>query len=78
MSIYNMKLHDTYNEPDSNIHITRVPGGWIYNYVMRNYTVFIPYHDEFDEELKAARATAAKQMERSYQAMSFAQNAHCQ
>lgn len=44
-----MELHDTLNT-DSNIHITRVPGGWIYNYIIRNYTVFIPYSNEFDEE----------------------------
>lgn len=48
-NIYTMELHDTLNT-DSNIHITRVPGGWIYNYIMRNYTVFIPYNNEFDKE----------------------------
>jgi len=46
--IYAMKLHDTLNT-EGNINITRVPGGWIYNYVMRNYTVMVPYHDEFNE-----------------------------
>ncbi len=48
--IYSMKLHDTLNT-DSNINITRVPGGWIYNYVMRNYTVLVPYSDEFNTVL---------------------------
>lgn len=47
MDIYKMKLHDSFNDDTTNIHITRVPGGWIYNYLIRNYTVFIPYSDEF-------------------------------
>jgi len=44
-----MQLHDTL-ETTGNIHITRVPGGWIYNYLIRNYTVFIPYNNEFNKQ----------------------------
>ena len=44
------KKEHLHNEPSSNIHITRVPGGQIYNYALRNYTVFIPYNGEFNIE----------------------------
>jgi len=53
MNIYNMKLHNAVTT-ENNIHITRVPGGWIYNYLIRNYTVFIPYNDEFNKDKQRA------------------------
>lgn len=66
--IYTMKLHDTLNT-EGNINITRVPGGWIYNYAMRNYTVMVPYNDEFNNvkyEREVQQAIHAAQMRAMY------------
>ena len=42
-SIYSMGLHETIHEPNGNIEITKVDGGWIYYYVFRQSSIFVPY-----------------------------------
>lgn len=53
-SVYEMKLHEeirvfTTNEWDgeTRYYITRVPGGWIYQY--NATSTFVPYSDELKE-----------------------------
>jgi hypothetical protein len=54
-SIYDLKLHET-EEVKIDIWITRVPGGWLYEYLSSKgdttFLVFIPYSKEFLEEEK--------------------------
>ena len=46
MSIYNMKLHETYHENNGNIDITKVPNGWIYHYIFFKTSTFVPDNNE--------------------------------
>lgn len=55
-NIYKMKLHDQLYIND-NLTITRVPGGWLYSYIDRDYTkpkclMFVPFDNEFQERVK--------------------------
>jgi hypothetical protein len=55
VNIYNMELHEHVNINDKAFRgsILRVAGGWIYEHEARGYsqiqTVFVPYHNEFQE-----------------------------
>ncbi len=50
--IYKMKLHECFTI-DKNIVITRVAGGWIYEYHNQNENipslVFVPFNNEFQQ-----------------------------
>lgn len=59
--IYNLKLNESFHDDNGNIYITRVPGGWLYYYAFRKSTVFVPYHDDLNEEKHKAEAAVMKQ-----------------
>ena len=44
-NIYHLTLHE-YTKVD-NVYITRVPGGWVYEF--DETAVFVPFHNEFQE-----------------------------
>ena len=50
--IYEMELHESIIL-SSELCVTRVPGGWIYDRLLRNLgdikSLFVPYNDEFKE-----------------------------
>ena len=60
-SIYLLQLHDSLRLPeDSDIQVTRVPGGWIYRYTHHSNNsnthsesmVFVPFNLDFrDDEI---------------------------
>ena len=55
-TIYELDLHETL---DCNRHLVRrVPGGWLY--ISRVDTVFVPFHDEFQENRAIDRDTMAR------------------
>lgn len=45
--IYSMKLHKSI-EINKYIVVTRVPGGWIYHFPVKNVSVFVPFDGEFN------------------------------
>jgi len=50
--IYKLKLHEQISI-DTNLFVTRVPGGWLYSdRAGENLfnTVFVPFHNEFQKE----------------------------
>jgi hypothetical protein len=46
-NIYDMKLHDAIEIARGITYVVRVPGGWLYT--SHNTSVFVPYHNEFDD-----------------------------
>jgi len=42
------------------VEVTRVPGDWIYYFIFRKTSTFVPYSKEFDEE--GERAERLKQL----------------
>ena len=52
--LYSMVLHQTYTFSNE-LHVTRVPGGWIYDRTLSSKTasylqsIFVPYDGEFIE-----------------------------
>lgn len=42
IDIYSMTLHQTVHEAEGNIDITKVHDGWIYYYVFRKSSIFVP------------------------------------
>ncbi len=58
-TIYDLKLHElTFftNKDDDVIKILRVPGGWIYSFLIKSESdtkmIFIPYNNEFQDLTK--------------------------
>ena len=49
-TIYDLPLHE-WMMVDYGVKVTRVAGGWIYNYADR-YGVFVPYNNEFEQLAK--------------------------
>lgn len=49
-NIYDMELHTNININGHNI--TRVPGGWIYATNRQGSDLFIPFDNEFQDQLK--------------------------
>lgn len=56
--LYKMKLHDviTVARARGELKVVRVPGGWVYEtytdsvkYTYQVTSVFVPYHNEFEE-----------------------------
>jgi hypothetical protein len=47
MNIYDLKLHEKIRIGDFTIY--RLPGGWIYQSMIWDGSIFIPYNDEFKE-----------------------------
>lgn len=48
-NIYKLKFHETIQE--KHYRITRVPGGWVYEFVVGDnkfVPVFVPFSDEFE------------------------------
>ena len=48
-TIYDLTLNE-WMMVDFGVKVTRVPGGWIYNY--DRYGVFVPYNNEFEQLVK--------------------------
>ena len=46
--LYNMQLNEVIYM--DYVNIRRVPGGWIYEYKHMDAAVFVPFHNEFQEE----------------------------
>ena len=55
-SIYEMGLHDGANTEF--YHILRVAGGWIYSNTVYRTSVFVPWHNEFQQANEQPRAAA--------------------
>jgi len=45
IDIHSMELHEVAHEEKGNIEITRVAGGWLYYYLFRKETIFVPRQD---------------------------------
>jgi len=48
MTIYELKTHETLHEDNGNIEITRVDAGWLYHYIFRKETIFVPDNSSLD------------------------------
>ena len=46
-NLHKMRLHETIRI-DQRIKITRVPGGWIYNFIGIKTSTFVPFSHEFE------------------------------
>ncbi|MDD5358298.1 MAG: hypothetical protein PHX80_04075 [Candidatus Nanoarchaeia archaeon] len=52
MDIYKLKLNESVTLEDG-WYVTRVPGGWIYKLYSSNcLAVFVPFNNEFQEEMQ--------------------------
>jgi len=61
MTIHQLKENQTTTLPNG-VEVTRVPGGWIYYFIFRKTSTFVPYTDEFDREGDADRYRRMQQL----------------